>query len=722
MELAPRPSGPVASAEPSPGDILLYRIDDVRDAPPRAPDPEDPPQTAPVEAPLAAAPARPAIAGVAEVCRYFHGDEAPIYFISATSFNLLGIDADIGNFRFINYIDSFDGRHERVLAPREQLHQPFTSIEDINNYLLRHDAVRERLAGGPGAARLVFLMFDERTEALARALGAEVWLPPARLRGRIDSKIETVRLGERAGVPSVPGTLADVTSYAQLCRLADVHGLGRDLVVQTAYGDSGHTTYFIRDEADFGRHADAIVGKGEVKIMRRIRCLGTAIEGCATRRGTVVGPLMTELIGFPELTPYRGGWCGNEVFADAFTPEIRAKARAYTLAFGQQLRAEGYRGYFELDLLLDLDTGDLWLGELNPRITGASPMTTHATRATAGVPLFLLHLLEFARADVDVDLDALTAAWSDPVGLEAWSQMAIKHTGTTTEVVRAAPPSGVYQLADDGTVVYDRFERDHRAVRGDREAFFLRILREGDSLYEGADLGILLLPGRSMNEDHALTPRARQWIAGIRGMFATKPASRDQHEAELARLVESAPAMLYQLSYDKEAAGLHAAALAAIECLPGPARASYIAELRRGWLLYQLGRHADASAAYARATALAPAAVESRLGQMLPLMAEQRYVDAIALAREILELAPRNYLASLRLAFIRYAQGDYAAAVADYDALASAYPGDVEVKAGLGWALLKLGRADAAVALFREVLAVAPRHQAASEGFLAQSR
>lgn len=663
-----------------------------------------------------------AIAGVAEVRRYFQGNERPIYFISATSFNLLGLDADVGNFEFITAIDSFDGHHIHVLSPREHMHAPFTSIEDINNYLLRHDEVRERLAGSPGGARLVFLMFDEHSEALARALGAEVWLPPARLRGRIDSKIETVRIGERAGVPSVPGLLAEVTDYPQMCRLADAHGLGRDLVVQTAYGDSGHTTYFIRDAADFGRHADAIVGAGEVKIMRRIRCLGTAIEGCATRRGTVVGPLMTELIGFPELTPYRGGWCGNEVFADAFTPEIRARARAYTLAFGEQLRMEGYRGYFELDLLLDLDTGELWLGELNPRITGASPMTSHATRATAGIPLFLLHLLEFAGVEVEVDLDALSAAWSDPVGFEPWSQMAIKHTEATSDLVSAAPASGVYRLEDDGSVVLDRRASDHRAVRGEHEAFFLRIVRVGDHLYAGADLGILLLPGRAMNDEHALTERARQWIAGIRRLFTARPWSRAEHLGELGRIAESAPAMLYQLSYDKEAAGLHLAALEALECLPGPARVSYIAELRRGWLLYQLGRHADASAAYARATELAPAAVESRLGRMLPLIADRRYAAAIAQGQEILALDPRNYLASLRLAYTHYLQGDHAAAVAGYAALMSAYPGDIEVKAGLGWALLKLGRTDEAIAQFRQVLAVAPRHAAASEGFLAQSR
>ena len=41
-----------------------------------------------------------------------------------------------------------------------------------------------------------------------------------------------------------------------------------------------------------------------------------AIEGVITRHGTLVGPLMTELTGYPELTPYGGGWCGNDVCGD----------------------------------------------------------------------------------------------------------------------------------------------------------------------------------------------------------------------------------------------------------------------------------------------------------------------------------------------------------------------------------------------------------------------
>ena len=98
-------------------------------------------------------------------------------------------------------------------------------------------------------------MFDEKTEKLAKEIGAQVWFPKARLRNRVDNKIETVRIGDKAGVPSVPNTLSEVKDYKHLMQVAAEAGLGRDLVLQSAYGDSGHTTFFIKSEQDFRAHA-----------------------------------------------------------------------------------------------------------------------------------------------------------------------------------------------------------------------------------------------------------------------------------------------------------------------------------------------------------------------------------------------------------------------------------------------------------------------------------
>ena len=418
---------------------------------------------------------------ISEIRRYFHTNQNPIYFVSATNFNLLGLDEWVKNFKYICYIDCFDGQHPNVMIPSEVPHDEFQSIEDINNYLLQHKEVIDYVEKRGGKKpKFVFLMFDAKTEKLAREIGGEVWFPKAKLRTKCDNKIETVRIGNKAGVPSVPNTLSEVRSYKHLRELCEKAGIGHDLVLQSAFGDSGHTTFFIKSEADFRKHEHEIVGEGEIKIMKRIDCRGSAIEACATKQGTIVGPLMTELVGFKELTPYRGGWCGNEIFATAFPPKTRQKARELTFRFGEQLRKEGYRGYFELDFLIDKKTGDIWLGELNPRITGASSMTNHAAFAHADAPLFLFHLLEFSGKDFELDVEELNARWADPDMIDSWSQMVIKHTEDTVDIITAAPPSGIYRMLDDGRVVFDRFDYHRRAVESEKEAFFLRIQKPGD--------------------------------------------------------------------------------------------------------------------------------------------------------------------------------------------------------------------------------------------------
>lgn len=462
--------------------------------------------------------------GIPDIRLFFHRNDTPIYFISATNFNLLGIDEWVRNFRYVSYIDCFDGQHPNVISPSEIPHRPFTSIEDINNYLLEHkevvDVIRRRSKDG-SAGKAVFLFFDEQTEALCEQLGLEVCFPKAKLRQEIDNKIMTTRIGDRAGISSVPNVLAKLESYQQMRELTTE--LGENVVIQTAYGDSGHTTFFISNEDDWNKHANEITADPEVKIMKRIRCRGAAQEACVTRHGTIVGPLMTELVGFKELTPYRGGWCGNEVLAEAFSQDVRNKACDMTFRFGEELRKMGYRGYFELDFLRDLDTDELYLGEVNPRVTGASAMTNLAAFAHADAPLFLFHLLEWADVDFELDVEELNRRWSDPHNIDSWGQLVIKHTEDSVELITSAPKTGIWHLHENGNVEYVRMQTHRRTVESENEAFFLRISKPGDYKYEGADLGILITPGRLMTEDFELNDRARAWTKGILSQFVSRP-------------------------------------------------------------------------------------------------------------------------------------------------------------------------------------------------------
>jgi len=172
----------------------------------------------------------------------------------------------------------------------------------------------------------------------------------------------------------------------------------------------------------------------------------------------------------------------------------------------------------------------------------------------------------------------------------------------------------------------------------------------------------------------------------------------------------------YQSSYDFEARGAYAEAVAALMTVPTAARSKYTYALRLGWLNYLAGRHGEAIAAYRRAIAAAPKAVEPRLGLTLPQMAQRRWLDVERTARDVQRLDPHSYLGLSRQAFALYNLGRFAAAEAVYTRVVALYPSDVEMRAGLAWAMLERGDTAAAATQFRDILAVAPKHASAQAG------
>jgi biotin carboxylase len=341
------------------------------------------------------------------------------------------------------------------------------------------------------------------------------------LRRRLDSKIVTTRLGDEAGAPSVPNVLGAASSWKELKELAAGNDLGRDLVVQTPYGDSGKTTFFIAAKKDWEKYAEDIVGE-QLKVMKRIDNKAAAVEACITRHGTIVGPFMTDLTGYPELTPYKGGWCGNDLFPEALTPEQRATAIGHVRRLGDRLAQEGYLGFLEIDVLIDLATDEVYLGELNPRISGASSMTNVTAGAYADVPLFLFHLLEFMDVDYAIDIEELNERWRELAAVDVWAQLIMKEPTDSVERILEAPRTGTWHLDEDGNLEFAGVSNDWHDVTHEDEAFFLRVYGPGDFRFRGADLGILVTKGR-MQTAEGLTKSSRSYIDGIRSRYVSEP-------------------------------------------------------------------------------------------------------------------------------------------------------------------------------------------------------
>jgi len=467
---------------------------------------------------------RRTLRNIAEIRTFFRTNDEPVYFVGPTGFNLLGLDRWVRHFNYITYYDAWDGAHPRMITPRLGREAEFTSSEDIVNFLLRHPEVQARLKADGGRPRIASVFFDEETEAICEELGYQLILPSHALRTRLDSKITTTRLGNEAGAPSVPNALAVAWTYDELLRITAGAGLGDDLVIQLPYGDSGKTTFFVATEADWDRHADVIAGH-EAKIMKRIaRNTAIAVEAVITRHGTIVGPFMTDLTGYAELTPYHGGWCGNDLFPDALSPDHRAKAIDLVRRLGDRLAHEGYLGFFEVDILVDLDADEVYLGELNPRISGASSMTNVTAGAYADIPLFLFHLLEYMDVDYDIDVEEINERWRELAAVDVWSQLIMKEPSGPVETILSAPPTGQWKIEKDGTLTFRRAELDWHGLQDESEFFFIRVYGPGDYRFKGADLGVLVTKGRLQTDDPKdLTPRCRTFIDGIRVRFVSQP-------------------------------------------------------------------------------------------------------------------------------------------------------------------------------------------------------
>jgi len=176
----------------------------------------------------------------------------------------------------------------------------------------------------------------------------------------------------------------------------------------------------------------------------------------------------------------------------------------------------------------------------------------------------------------------------------------------------------------------------------------------------------------------------------------------------------------YNRSYGAEAVGNYEQALKELNGLTATAKTNYIFQLRRGWLLYLSAQYESSVEAYQKASTIAgTSAIEPLLGEMLPLMGLRRWKDAEAVGAAILKITPKNALVIGRLAWCQYNLGRFKEAETSYRQVLAQFPGDLDIRAGLGWALMKQNDKAAAAKEFRAVLDVAPSHDSAQQGLAA---
>lgn len=457
---------------------------------------------------------------LAEIADHLRTSPQPVFYLSRTATNLAGVDRWVEGFHFITLADSWDGAHPRSFTPTNVPSLEPRGNVNIANWLLANTEVQAYIAERTPSGftpQIALAMFDERSEQLCRDLGYELIMPSIAQRTRLDSKITTTEIGNDAGAPSVPNILTTVTDWHDLCAQVDRAGLGSDLVIQLPYGDSGRTTYFVSSREDYDRIAGEIAGS-QIKVMRRINHRPLAVEAVITRAGTVVGPVLREITGHPELTRYRGGWSGSETYPSLVDDTTRRRIGDLVERFCGRLADEGYRGILEVSVLLDTDTGETYLGELNPRISGSSPHS-NLTPGDTTLPLFAYHVLEYSGVDFTLDLAEIRDARERALDQQTWTTLIIQHPGPGTVEIESAPRTGRYRITPSDGLEFVSAATDWQGLTSPDDAFWMRAVGTGDVCSPGVDLGMLVTRQRAQEEHYALLDSAKRLILATQGLY-----------------------------------------------------------------------------------------------------------------------------------------------------------------------------------------------------------
>lgn len=146
----------------------------------------------------------------------------------------------------------------------------------------------------------------------------------------------------------------------------------------------------------------------------------------------------------------------------------------------------------------------------------------------------------------------------------------------------------------------------------------------------------------------------------------------------------------------------------AISVLKNISSNNELVSLRRGWLNYLKGAHSRSIEHYKKALKTNSQSLDARLGLILPLLKQQRWREASANANKVIEVAPWNYFAHVRLMKAEAALKQWEKLFKHADAVHLRYPSDATVLVYMARASHKLGNTKQAKELYNKVTELFP--------------
>lgn len=243
----------------------------------------------------------------------------------------------------------------------------------------------------------------------------------------------------RLGLPRLPGRCVESGSarYGELAR-----EFGARFVMQMERGADGSGTAIVGASGQFSEAARRFAG-APVWVGPYAGPLSLNVNAVATSAGVAVAYPSVQLVGHAVLRSSRAGHCGNDFTATAGLPRsIPESIRRQTVVIGQWMAGLGYRGLFGLDFVVDEQTAEAFIVDLNPRMQGSTSLEAQASQRAGRIPLVAAEAARQAGVLDEAELRGMADSFFEPI---EGAQCFLKAPpGGRWGVAREMPP-GVYR-------------------------------------------------------------------------------------------------------------------------------------------------------------------------------------------------------------------------------------------------------------------------------------
>jgi hypothetical protein len=432
-------------------------------------------------------------------------NEMPVVFISATSALLSGIESWVGALERVSLTNSLDDAGAVTPISTGVTAQDFATYPDCINYML--ETIGQHSPAAPGQTVCVVADPGVVNGEFAKSAGFVLAQPSAGYAG-VWTELVMHKLLADGKIASTMCDLGEVEDYASFRQACSPHGLKLAVDVTLAEDVSGRAAVEIASQDDWD--AQAVHFAGHRLIGRRpFSSQRYAIEILITGSGFVHAPLSeTRFERFWHIQD----WVALTIDADQ-TRERQAAVLSRIKKISERLSSAGYRGAASIEFCAD-GAGYI-VNRVIPRLSHNSLLAHAVTSLHGGFPMHLLHMTACLDPGQAVELEKLQQRYSLH---DTWSVIAIRHSGSQTEMITRAPVSGLYKLTDQALEKV-RAASNWTEAMG-HSGYFLRLQNAGNYRMPGTLLGLLYLRREVLKTDGEWAPEAAQWIAALQVEFA----------------------------------------------------------------------------------------------------------------------------------------------------------------------------------------------------------